>query len=268
MSHLFPQQSGAPSYSPYGPSEPLAFFGGSPAQASGSQAQGYYAGSRPSLEGNMGGFGGAGAGAGATGNMNMAASGRMLAGEGRWWEAFGTGGFEGEPSLMEELGINPSHILQKSLTVLNPLSKVDARIMDDADLAGPLVFSFAFAFFLLLSGKPQFSYIYGVGLLGTTAIYLLLNLMSEQGIDAYRTASVLGYCLLPMVGLGGIGMGVGIDHPIGYLLSSVSIAWCTHSASAIFVAVLRMDHQRLLVAYPVGLLYGCFALLSIFNVKK
>lgn len=36
--------------------------------------------------------------------------------------------------------------------------------------------------------------------------------MSETGIDAYRTASVLGYCLLPMVGLGGIGMGVGIEQ--------------------------------------------------------
>ena len=61
------------------------------------------------------------------------------------------------------------------------------------------------------SGKPQFSYIYGVAALGTTAIYLLLNVMSETGIDAYRTASVLGYCLLPMVGLGGIGMAVGIE---------------------------------------------------------
>jgi protein YIPF5/7 len=27
-----------------------------------------------------------------------------------------------------------------------------------------------------------------------------------------------------------------------------------------------MSEQRLLVAYPVGLLYGCFALLSVFNV--
>jgi len=27
-----------------------------------------------------------------------------------------------------------------------------------------------------------------------------------------------------------------------------------------------MSDQRLLVAYPVGLLYGCFALLSVFNV--
>lgn len=49
-----------------------------------------------------------------------------------------------------ELGINPSHILQKSLAVLNPLARVDAHIMDDADLAGPIVFSFAFAFVLLL----------------------------------------------------------------------------------------------------------------------
>jgi hypothetical protein len=36
------------------------------------------------------------------------------------------------------------------LTVLNPLARVDANIMDDADLAGPIVFSFAFAFVLLL----------------------------------------------------------------------------------------------------------------------
>lgn len=54
-----------------------------------------------------------------------------------------------------ELGINPSHILQKSLTVLNPLARVDAHIMDDADLAGPIVFSFAFAFVLLLVSRPR-----------------------------------------------------------------------------------------------------------------
>jgi hypothetical protein len=34
--------------------------------------------------------------------------------------------------------------------VLNPLRRIDAHIMDDADLAGPIVFSFAFAFVLLL----------------------------------------------------------------------------------------------------------------------
>jgi len=92
-SHLFPQNN-YPNQ-PYN-SEPLAFFGG----ASTSSATPYYAGSRSSLEGNMGG--GSSSKGYATGNM--AAGGRigaMMSSEGRWWEAFGTGGFEGEPSLME-----------------------------------------------------------------------------------------------------------------------------------------------------------------------
>lgn len=38
-----------------------------------------------------------------------------------------------------------------------------------------------------------------MALIGSTAMYCLLNLMSESGIDAYRTASVLGYCILPLV---------------------------------------------------------------------
>ena len=41
---------------------------------------------------------------------------------------------------------------------------------------------------------------YALALLSVIAIYVLLNLMSD-GIDIYRVASVLGYCLLPMVGL-------------------------------------------------------------------
>jgi len=184
-----------------------------------------------------------------------------------WLSAFGTGGFEGEPPLLEELGINFPHIRAKSWTVLNPFRRVDEHIMDDADLAGPLLFFLCFGTFLLLSGKHQFGYIYGVALLGSGSIYTLLNLMSEQGIDAYRVASVLGYCLLPMVGVGALGVIVTLDGLLGGLFSTLSVLWCTYSASGIFVAVLRMSDQRLLVAYPVALLYGCFALFSVFNVR-
>ncbi|KAI0275557.1 Yip1 domain-containing protein [Russula aff. rugulosa BPL654] len=152
------------------------------------------------------------------------------------------------------------------MTVLNPFRRVNEHIMDDADLAGPLIFCFCFATFLLFSGKPQFGYIYGLALLGSISLYCLLNLMSEQGIDAYRVLSVLGYCLLPMVGVGALSVIITLDGMLGYMLSSLSIVWCTYAASGIFVAVLRMSDQRLLVAYPVGLLYGCFALLSVFGV--
>ena len=35
------------------------------------------------------------------------------------------------------------------MTVLNPFRRVNEHIMDDADLAGPLIFFFCFATFLL-----------------------------------------------------------------------------------------------------------------------
>ncbi|KAH8988034.1 Yip1-domain-containing protein [Lactarius akahatsu] len=231
------------------PSVPLQFY----------DQSSFYVGSRSSLEGNVNAQGSIvppGA-SGYTGSIQPA---------GGWWTAFGTGGFEGEPPLLEELGINFSHIRAKSMTVLNPFRRVDERIMDDADLAGPLIFCFCFATSLLFSGKPQFGYIYGLALLGSMSLYCLLNLMSEQGIDAYRVLSVLGYCLLPMVGVGALSVVITLDGLLGYMLSSLSIVWCTYAASGIFVAVLRMSDQRLLVAYPIGLLYGCFALLSVFNV--
>lgn len=140
---------------------------------------------------------------------------------------------------------------------------------------------------ILQSGKPHFGYIYGVGLLGSASLYILLNLMSETGIDAYRVVSVLGYCLLPMVGVAAVSVVTPLKYAsfstspmprseehclnhsgiIGLMLSFLSIVWCTASASGIFVVVLRMSEQRLLVAYPIALLYGCFALLSVFNVE-
>jgi protein YIPF5/7 len=36
------------------------------------------------------------------------------------------------------------------MTVLNPFGRVDEHIMDDADLAGPLLFILCFGMFLLL----------------------------------------------------------------------------------------------------------------------
>jgi hypothetical protein len=54
----------------------------------------------------------------------------------------------------------------------------------------------------------------------------------------------------------------------GYVVAIISILWCTYAASGIFVAVLQLTEQRLLVAYPIGLLYGCFALLTVFSGGK
>ncbi len=172
--------------------------------------------------------------------------------------------FENEPPLMEELGINFDHIIQKTLAVLNPLKAPDSSIMQDTDLAGPLVFCLAFGGTLLLAGKVHFGYIYGIGVVGCLAMYSLLNLMSMTAVVAGVVVSVLGYCLLPMILLSGLAILFSLQGIVGSVLTVVVVLWCSISASKLFVSALAMDHQQLLVAYPCALVYGVFALLTVF----
>eukprot|EP01104_Vermistella_antarctica_P007083 TRINITY_DN1781_c0_g1_i3.p1 TRINITY_DN1781_c0_g1~~TRINITY_DN1781_c0_g1_i3.p1 ORF type:complete len:229 (+),score=39.11 TRINITY_DN1781_c0_g1_i3:237-923(+) len=158
-----------------------------------------------------------------------------------------TGSYEDEEPLLEELGINFSHIRSKTVTVLHPTKKVDPHLMDDTDLAGPIVFCLLLGGFMLLTGKLHFGYIYGFGGLGCIALYLLLNLMSDSGVSAYQAVSVMGYCLLPMVLLAGAAIVFPLNGLIGYILAICVVLWCSHSASLIFVTVLCMKDQQVCV---------------------
>ncbi|KAL6085978.1 hypothetical protein STEG23_026073 [Scotinomys teguina] len=172
--------------------------------------------------------------------------------------------FEEEPPLLEELGINFDHIWQKTLTVLHPLRVADGSIMNETDLAGPVVFCLAFGATLLLAGKIQFGYVYGISAIGCLGMFCLLNLMSMTGVSFGCVASVLGYCLLPMILLSSFAVVFSLQGMVGILLTATIIGWCSFSASKIFISALAMDGQQLLVAYPCALLYGVFALISIF----
>jgi hypothetical protein len=57
---------------------------------------------------------------------------------------------EDELPILEELGINLTHIRKKTLTVLNPFGKIDEESLKDNDLAGPLFFALLLGMFLLL----------------------------------------------------------------------------------------------------------------------
>jgi len=176
----------------------------------------------------------------------------------------GSSEFDNEPPLLEELGINFDHIYKKTLCVLNPFSKPHKTIIHDEDLAGPLVFCLMYGFSLLLVGKIQFGYVYGITALGCVTMYALLNLMSERGVSAVCIVSTLGYCLLPMVLLSFIASLVNLDGAIGLCLSVCFILWCSISSSKLFVAALSMVNQQALILYPCFLLYGIFALLNAF----
>jgi hypothetical protein len=171
-----------------------------------------------------------------------------------------------EIPLLEELGINFDHIFKKTKLVLNPFTTPDLSIIDDVDLAGPLVFCLAFACSLLLLGKIHFGYVYGIVTLGTFGMYSLLNLMTspDKPCSGLFVTSVLGYCLLPMVILSFSSFLFKLHGFIGMIIAIIFIIWCSISASKLFATSLAMIGQQLLVAYPCALFYGVFALLTMF----
>lgn len=170
--------------------------------------------------------------------------------------------------------------------------------MDDSDLFGPMLFFLLFGTFLLFSGKVHFGYIYGLALLGSTSLHMILSLMSpsadaspqqhpfhgqyndatdqsqpHQGghfsatLTFPRSASVLGYCLLPLVITSLFGIVMPMDTPLGIVVTSLAIVWSTYSASGMFCAVGRMKGMRGLVAYPLALFYVGFGIMSIFSSR-
>ncbi|KAF2016105.1 Yip1-domain-containing protein [Aaosphaeria arxii CBS 175.79] len=222
---------------------------------------------------------------GVSGQMGVGVSGLRTG----WLAAFGTEGYEGEPPLLEELGVNFSHIKMKTLAVLNPFGRIDQHIMDDSDVAGPILFFFIFGTSLLLSGKLHFGYIYGLAFIGTLMLHTILSLMSppldpaeaaasqdhshrssshfSSSLTYPRSASVLGYCLLPLVFTSMVGIVIPMDGLFGYLLTSLAIVWCSYSSSSMFTVVGRMTSMRGLVAYPMVLFYGSFGIMAIFSSR-
>lgn len=51
------------------------------------------------------------------------------------------------------------------------------------------------------AGKAHFGYVYGTSAMACTGMHILLSLMSSVAVSYGCVASVLGYCLLPMVAL-------------------------------------------------------------------
>ena len=110
-----------------------------------------------------------------------------------------------EPPLLEELEIDFPRIWQKTLAVIHPFrGDVDPHLMDETDLAGPLVYCFLFGMILLFGGKLQFNYVFGISAVACLGIYALLTLMTEREVSLSLVVSVLGYCMLPLLAVAAI----------------------------------------------------------------
>ncbi len=51
---------------------------------------------------------------------------------------------------------------------------------------------------------------------------------------------------------------------VGLAMTLLTVLWCSWSAAKLFVSALALDSQQPLVAYPCCLVYGVFALLTVF----
>lgn len=177
--------------------------------------------------------------------------------------------FEEEPPLLEELGISPTRIFEKSLAVLNPFRTgrtFDVTLLYETDFAGPAALCVLLGSCLLLAGgKVPFGYVYGLVMMSCLAMYVLLTLMTKEGsVTLGSVASVLGYCLLPIVILSAIGVFLPLYNSLGFVCAVLAVMWSSLAASKLFVMMLGDTQQRPLIAYPCTLLYGTFALIVVF----
>ena len=173
--------------------------------------------------------------------------------------------YANEPPLLEELGINVGDIIERIKGVALFRRVKDAQDHSDWDMGGPLAILTLMCIFLMLAGKVHFGYIYGVGIVGCTGAWLLVNAISPKGgIDLFTTISILGYGLLPTVLLAAAGVVVRLQSTMGAVFSIITVMWCTATASRFFEVGVDLDNQRWLVAYPIGLIYVCFATLTVF----
>lgn len=142
------------------------------------------------------------------------------------------------------------------------------------------------------SGKVNFGFIYGLAAFGSVTLHTIFSLMAPPSdpppqnvashpaahghhttshfnstLTFFRSASVLGYCLLPLVFTSLVGIVMPMDRVFGYAFVSFAILWCTYSSSAMFCAVGRMSEMRWLVAYPLALFYLGFGIMAIFSSR-
>ncbi|XP_070031364.1 uncharacterized protein [Nicotiana tomentosiformis] len=161
----------------------------------------------------------------------------------------GSTGFEDEPPLLEELGINTKQIYQKTLSILNPF-RVKSDLHEDADLSGPFIFLMAFGLFQLLAGKLHFGIILGWVIMASLFLYVVFNMLAGRNgnLDLYRCVSLIGYCMLPIVILSAISLFL----PGGLVIKVVTgvfVIWSTRVCTRLVVELASCgDEHRGLIA--------------------
>jgi len=207
-----------------------------------------------------------------------------------------SGGFPDEPPLLEELGVDFSQIARRAKSAMNPLPSRKKHMREtskDDDLAGPLVVFGLIATLHALQGKGHYGYILGWSAIASGLTCWLLNQLTAQNnndagenLSLSRTASVIGYNATSILFLSVVkafvhsegssngsksssdgGSLSGTTNSFGILaFAFVCILQASSKSSGLFLHGMGQcgEGKRLVVFYPMVLLYSLYALLTLY----
>lgn len=175
-------------------------------------------------------------------------------------------GFDDEPPLLEELGINTKQIYQKTISILNPF-RINHHLHEDADLSGPFLFLMAFGLFQLLAGKLHFGIILGWVTMASVFLYVVFNMLAGKNgnLDMFKCLSLIGYCMLPLVMLSALSLFVPQGGTAIMIITGVFVIWATRVCTGLVVELANCgDEHRGLITYACFLIYLLFSMLVVF----
>ncbi|XP_023889740.1 uncharacterized protein LOC112001791 isoform X2 [Quercus suber] len=178
----------------------------------------------------------------------------------------GSGSFEDEEPLLDELGIHPEQIWNKTKSILNPF-RVNPVVHKDSDLSGPILLYMSLCLFQLLAGKLQFGVILGWIVVSSIFLYVVYNMLAGRNgnLDLHTCTSVIGYCLLPVVIFSAVSLFLPQIGGVRFSIAGIFVFWATRVSTALMVALADGgDEHRSLIAYACFLIYTLFSLLVIF----
>lgn len=90
--------------------------------------------------------------------------------------------------------------------------------------------------------------------------------MKNPKLHRYCAASMFGYGLIPVVLVAFLAALISLKSMgfFGFLVAGGAVAWCTATSSRFISAAISTHDQQWLIAYPTGLMYTAFVVISIF----
>jgi len=168
---------------------------------------------------------------------------------------------ESSQSLLEELEIDPTEILKKVRCVLIPFRIDRSVILSSPDFWGPLAVVMCYALLLLWGQLHVVSWILTVWLFGSFFIFLLARLLGGE-VTYSQSLGVIGYSLIPL-DIIALFLMLSDGVYLTFFLKVFGTVWASFSAGSLLINTEKLSQKRVMLFYPVLLLYIYF--MSLYN---